>query len=477
MDAKKIERVALAIAAFFVLAYTAYFAWFTVARHQKLNSSRFDLGNVEQTIWATTRGNFMHLTNPYGEEAAKRMAFHADFFLLALVPVYAVWPFTETLLILQTLAIASGGLATFLIARKIIQRPWLATALAAAYLLNPGLQWTNIFDVHAVAFAPPLILWAAWSSLNKRYGWTLVLAALAMTTKEEIGLMVAALGVYVWWRQRERRWGPWLTFGPLAWSVVVTLVTIPAWQAMLDQPPPVFTSYFGDSAADIVKQLILQPWRLLPVLFSETAIKYLWQLTAPFGLLPFGGLWSLVSAVDIKINLISTKPAQHLLTSHYTAGIIPWLTLGSIWTARWIVRRWANHRWWPAGALWWLVMWVGYAAYMYGPLPGTRNDHTRFATWRNEYAAVVRDWSKRIPSSAAVSVTNNIGSQFARRMELYSFPLGVDRADYIVIFERHGTPVVATEEEVTEQAAARRADPRYEVVEYRGDLTVLRRSR
>jgi hypothetical protein len=233
----------------------------------------------------------------------------------------------------------------------------------------------------------------------------------------------------------------------------------------------------GDTASEIVKSAIAQPERLIQVWLNREGLSYAWQLLVPNGVLPVGGWWSVVATPEATLNRISLKPAQQLIFSHYTAGIVPWLTLGSIWCVAWIVHRWPGRTWWPTVILGWVAVAAGYSAYTYGPLPGALLDHSRFATWRNDYVQVVRYWARTIPATAAVSVTNNIGSQFARRQKLYSFPLGIDQADYLVILQGHATPVVASQEEVTLAVEALERDDAWQRVERRGDLTVWQRQR
>ena len=119
--------------------------------------------------------------------------------------------------------------------------------------------------------------------------------------------------------------------------------------------------------------------------------------------------------------------------------------------------------------------WLAWAAWQTGPLPGAQRDHTKVVKWRNVYAATVRDWSNRIPTTAAISVTNNIGSQFARREYLYSFPLGLEFADYLVVLEDHAQPVVATQSDVSKRIAVLRSDPGWRILTHERELTVLQR--
>lgn len=474
------KRAPLIIAVLLTIVYAAYFSWFSLGRHWKTNSGRFDLGNMEQVVWNVTHGRGFTMTDPYGTAQVSRLAFHADWLLAVLAPVYALFPRAETLLLLQTLIVASGGLAVFLIGRRLFESSWWGVLFAAMYFLNPGLQWATIFDFHPVTLAAPLILWSIWLVMDRRYWWVAVTAGLALLAKEEIGLALAAIGLYVWLVQRERRWGAILTLAPLVWSLVMLLVVLPQFRDQSVGQAEVYRTAFGTGAASIIRGAAQDPVQFLRAMTAHQNLVYGWQLFSSVGVLGLFSPWWLAATPEYVINALSLKPAQHLIISHYTSGLTPWLIASTLW-GTWWVRRWlmkkirATPRAINLALAAWLTVFTVYSVWSLSPLPRTPHDQTKFVTWRNAYARPVRDWTRRIPVAAKVSVTNDVGSQFARRQFLYSFPLGIDQADYIVVLENHATPVVATQEEVTAAAVALRGNADWQILEHFGDLTVLKR--
>lgn len=468
------------VAVTLTMIFVVGFSWFDLGRHWKTNSGRFDLGNVEQTIWNVIHGHGFALTDPYGTVQVSRLAFHADVFLLILVPFYAVFPTTETLLLLQVLVVASGAIAVYLIGQQVFGRQWWGTLFATVYLFTPGVQWATIFDVHAVTFATPLILWAAWLAMRQRYGWTMVMIVLAMTTKEEIGLGLLAIGLYVWLWQRRPRWGIWLTTVPLVWSLAMFFLILPLFHVQSSANGEVYQSVFGNGAASIMLGALKHPLQFLHQLFTHQNLVYGWQLVSASGLFGLLSPWFLAATPEYVINALSLKPAQHLIISHYTSGLTPWLLVSAIVGAWWVSQRLSlrfRNSFVESGLLIWFIGWLTFTVWTTGPLPGTPHSQLKFASWQNPYAQPMREWAKKIPTSASVSVTNNVGAQFAKREQLYSFPQGYETADYVVVLEGHATPVVASQTQVSELISVVRSDPRWEVLEQQGDLTVLRRKR
>lgn len=475
------KRVPLLVAVALTVAMAMYFSWFDMARHNKTNSSRFDLGNVEQVEWNLIHGRGFVATDPYGTSTISRFAFHADPFLIVLAPLYATFPETSTLLLLQAAAVASGALAVFFIGRKLLSPTW-GMMFSLLYVVNPAIHWATIFDVHAVTFATPLILWAAWAAISKKYWWTIVLVVLAMTTKEEIGLGVVLIGLYVWWRQKNMKWGSVLTFVPLIWSLLMFFVVLPHFRHLSAGSGEVYQTVFGTGAKEAMMGLLQRPLKFFHQLLAHQNLTMAFQLLAPLGFLPLLSWWSFGALPDYSINALSLKPAQHLIMSHYTSGLTPWLFVGLIMTITWLVKTvWPklkldhDRRTLTFALVVWLLGWSGYSAWAVGPLPGAKHDNSPVATWHNDYAAPVARWEEIIPTSASVSVTNNVGSHFAWREHFYSFPLGVEQSDYVVVLEGHATPVVAAQDQVITRVSQLKNDPNWQVLEKRGDLTVLRR--
>lgn len=115
------RRTSELILAFFILLYIAYFSTTSLLRHDNFYSGRFDLGNMDQTVWNTAHGRFFQFTAPNGTDVVSRLSYHADFILVLLAPSYWVWSDPKMLLLVQTVVLALGSVFVFLIANKILK--------------------------------------------------------------------------------------------------------------------------------------------------------------------------------------------------------------------------------------------------------------------------------------------------------------------------------------------------------------------
>ena len=98
-------------------AYALLFLFAAIVHFAVFKEARFDLGNMVQSIWSTLHGHVLQSTTASGQQRI-RLGYHVDPFLLLLVPLFWIWSSPLLLLVVQVLAVASGALPVFWLARK-----------------------------------------------------------------------------------------------------------------------------------------------------------------------------------------------------------------------------------------------------------------------------------------------------------------------------------------------------------------------
>ena len=92
---KRRQSGSLVLAALLLLFMFAY-GWLAITRHQRFNSTGFDLAINEQILWNTLNGRFFASSLEVGNSFAD----HFRPFLLVVLPFYALFQRAETLLIM-----------------------------------------------------------------------------------------------------------------------------------------------------------------------------------------------------------------------------------------------------------------------------------------------------------------------------------------------------------------------------------------
>ncbi|MCS7001925.1 MAG: DUF2079 domain-containing protein, partial [Dehalococcoidia bacterium] len=188
---KLVQRLTYVI----ILLYALTFAQLSVLQHHSHNTHAFDLGNMDQAVWNTSQGRWFEFSN--WEGGRTRLAAHVEPILIPIAQIYRVFSGPETLLVLQAIIISLGALPAFWLARDRLRNDFAAITFASAYLLAPELEAATLSDFHPVSLATSFLMFAFYFIHKEKYLWFWVFAILAMSTKEQIPIAIALLGVYI----------------------------------------------------------------------------------------------------------------------------------------------------------------------------------------------------------------------------------------------------------------------------------------
>src|SRR4051812_37153108 len=334
--------VALRVVYAGVAAYAALFVFATVMHYLVFQEARLDLGNMVQTIWNTLHGHFLGLTGPSGHQG-NRLGSHVDPFLVLLAPVFWIWSSPLVLLVVQALAVTSGALPVFWLARKHLGSSRAAAHFAFAYLLYPATQF-NAFTpgdgFHSVSFAVPLVLFAVWFLDEDRLVAFCAVALLACTTKEEIALAVGCLGIWYAVRKGRRLFGLSVFVVGLGVTLFNFMWVIPHFSPSGASPFTDRYSGVGGTPSGIAHKAVTDPGALIHAVATGHKAGYLALLLLPsLGLFLLEPLLFLGALPDLAINLLSSNSNQTTLQFQYTAGILPFVVAATIFGAARVMKR------------------------------------------------------------------------------------------------------------------------------------------
>ena len=419
-----------------VAAYAAYFSYLTLTRYAAFEARALDMGNLNQAVWNTARGNWFHLTNQPG--IVNRLSLHVEPILIPISWLYWLYSGPPTLLVLQAVVVALGAVPLFALARYKRFGPWAALAFAAAFLLNPSIQAANWLEFHPVTLAPTLLIAAFYCLVTGRTRWFAVFAILAASCKEEIALLVFMLGLYAAIVLSRPRLG------------IVTMVLSALWAFIA-----VFLiqnefaagnihwnryGYLGESPTQMVGSLLTRPDLVAAQLHSASAGRYLLQILLPLAFLPLLAPEILALALpSFALNLLADfAPMHQVYTLIYAAPIIPFAMIGAVFgayrLAGWVARvRQGRYAAWrnmaarvAAGAVFVAAL---AASFLYGYIPGGAN-YIRFKVTDHDRRAA--DIIARIPEDAKVSAQDRLDPHVSGRETIYIFPR-IEDADTVFV--------------------------------------------
>jgi uncharacterized membrane protein len=405
-------------------AYAALFVFAAVVHYLVFKTPRGDLGNMVQAVWNTTHGHFLQATTAHGHQR-DRLGAHVDPFLLAFVPVLWIWSSPLVLPIVQALALASGALPVFWLARKHLGSARAGAHFAFAYLLYPATQFsafTVADSFHPVAIAVPLVLYAIWFLDEDRLVAFSAVALIACTTKEEIPLAVGCLGIWYAIRKGRRAFGLGVFAVGLGLTLFNFLWVIPHFSPTGASPFVGRYHAVGGTPGGMAHKLFTDPMAFVHAVASGHKAAYLLLLLVPFlGLSLFEPLLLLGAVPDLVINLISSNGGQSSIGFETTAGVVPFIVAAAVFGAA----RFRRH----AGGLSLAVLAATGAVAILSPmlvLPGDVAALGSPAVSAKAHAVSL------IPSGVPVSASNQLGAHLSERRYITTFPFGV-RSRWIIL--------------------------------------------
>jgi uncharacterized membrane protein/uncharacterized membrane protein YbhN (UPF0104 family) len=452
--------------------YVLYFTVVTFLRYDHFYTGRFDLGNMAQTVWNTTQGRIFQFTNPNSTEIVSRLAFHADFLLILIAPFYALFPTPKTLLFIQTVVVAGGSFFVYLLASDKLKNKNLALALAFSYLLSPSVQRANLYDFHPVTLATTFLLAMYYFYSKRNYRLFAVFAVLAAISKEQIWLIVGFFGVLLFVKQNKRIWGSALFLGSMLMFYYLVSVAIPG-AAGSGHFALSYYSEFGDGPLSIIKTIIFSPDKILNAILERDKINYLVQIFSHTGylsiLFPF---FLIFAGPDLLINLLSSNAQLHQIYYHYTAAITPFIFISTIFALFWVKTMLGGK------ATPFLIIFVLstalLSAYRYGPLPGSKDPNTDMFTRQLANKDFIDKQLSTIPETASVAASNNVGSHLPNRQVLYTLPIGIFQADYVVFLLNNSEQSESLKKQKV-QVLLLRINPDYYLVSENGEFVMFRK--
>ncbi len=462
--------LATGLVTFFALLFAGYFIFYLTGRHDAYMTNAEDLGIMDQAIWNTVHGSLLHQTicniindtNCSSPAGITRFAIHFEPILLPISLLYLLWPDPKTLLVLQTLVVASGAFPAFWLARLRLRNELAGVAIALLYLLYPAQQQATIFDFHAVTFTASLLLFMLYFMYTRRTVWLFVFAVFSMACKEEIPLVVAFYGLWTMLFQQRWRSGLALLLLASAWAVVGLLIVhlySPTGSSLLVSR----YTYLGHNPLQIALTILLHPLNILKQhVLEHDHLYYLRLLLTPAGYLPLLAPWVLVLALPtLTLNLLSSDPQAYSGLFQYNAEMVPVLIFSTIeavvlllWLVQWGTARLRlqrekalqsaagelpsrprlfNH--WVQRSL--LVVLLGYVLFsvvradaIHSSMPFAQGFQWPQTTPHN---ALAQRFIDMIPSTASVSAQSALAPHISHRLNVYLFPYADDSSDYVFL--------------------------------------------
>lgn len=404
------------------LMVLVYIVVMTRAQFNKYDSygMGFDLGTYEQVIWNTAHGrwfatsNFKYTDSHLGADVILMEA------LIALP--YALAPSTYTLLFLQTVAVAVGAVPLFLFARR--QLGQLAgLAIAFVYLVYVPVHFLNLYEFQPRAFALPLMFLLFYFLDVKNLWGYLITILFLLTTRTDVALMVAMVGIFAWLHHKPRAFILSALGLGLSWFALAAFVIIPHFNRGGKLQYLSWYDWMGNTPGEIVTTIVTRPLFVLQNVVTLPKAGFLAQVFGEVGFLPLlRPDVLLVGLPTFALSLLSLQRIQWDIRYQYGSMLYVLTFVGTVYTIAMLARwKWLTNRISAPRVTRILIgfvlvcsvsaqLWIGSPVWSW---------LKRGVPASAQAANALID---KVPPDAALGASNLIGPHVARRQGLYFFP-------------------------------------------------------
>lgn len=336
------------------LAITAALAFFCMAlilglhRHYTFYSS-YDQGIFNQVFWNNLHGRFFEssLSSQLSANVVHqgevptvdyhRLGQHFTPALLLWLPLYALFPTPATLTVLQVTLVTAAGLLLYVLARQYLEPPLAGMITVSFYCANAviGPTLSNFHDISQI----PLFVFGLLLAMEKRCWWLFwLLAVLLLAVREDAGIGLFGVGVYLILSRRYPRIGLAVCSLSFGYMILLTNLVMPLFSEDISQRFMMerFGQYAsGDEAStlEIIWGMVSNPGLVLVELvtpFGRT-LNYLLGQWLPLAFIPAISPASWMIAGFPLLKLFLGKGESVLaINIRYAMTVVPGLFYGAI---------------------------------------------------------------------------------------------------------------------------------------------------
>jgi uncharacterized membrane protein len=188
-----------------VVTYGILLSYFTLLKHNSFQTYAWDLGMFNQSFWTTLHDErFFYSTvelliNPSGSFFGT----HFSPIILLLLPVYALYPTPQSLLVFQSFVLALGAVPLYKLAKHVGKYRIFALSFVFAYMLYPPLQGINWFDFHVQSFLPLFFFSVLYFFETQNWKPYFLFIFLSLMVEEHATIIVVFVGLFAFLQHRK----------------------------------------------------------------------------------------------------------------------------------------------------------------------------------------------------------------------------------------------------------------------------------
>ena len=268
-----------------------YISVCSICNHRMFRTGAVDFGLFVQSF-NSLADNLTAVNSCERDVLMSHFNIHASYIFYLVLPIFKIFPFEETLFVLQAIGAMAGIVPLMLILKRRNFKGLSMLAMGLGYVLSISLIAPCFYDFHENAFLPTLLMWVLWAADTKRYIPFYIFSALTCIVKEDAPLFIICIGLYVFFEQKgdkNRFHGLIATFVSCAYMLFIT-----AWLTENGDGQNMTWWRFGhlmlvyeQSMVDVLINALRNPGYLFSTLVTAATLPFLVQVMLPLLFTPF----------------------------------------------------------------------------------------------------------------------------------------------------------------------------------------------
>jgi len=412
--------ISIIVLSLMMAAYLATILLISLFRESVFRYGSTDLTCYVQAIWKIANGNI-----PYQTIYESNIFLGAHFMPIGYVlgVMFRLFPSNSFLIILQAFAFTIGAVPLFLLAKDVLGSKGWGLAIAFLYLTYYPLYQSNLFDFHPEKLCIPFLLFGFYFMHSNRKWLSLIFIILALSCKEYFSFSVLALGIFYFFRYRQKQLGLVVTCISILWLVMAYKIVMPQFgkEGMAESFEILFP--FADrSGLNAIIYLFTHPGFIISRVFRIEVASYLLAFFSPLLFIPLMGIEYLIPALPILgINILANFNRHLAMDSQYQVFVFPFIFIALIFgierIKRWL-REYKRPSYYLTMILVFLILLLNFNSYRYYPYKVKQSYQLR-----QEYVSHSRILAleiAKIPADAKVACEFMLTPYFAKRAYVYS---------------------------------------------------------
>jgi uncharacterized membrane protein len=406
----------------------------------------YDQGLFNQVFWNSLHGRFFQSSltsnnsiSSMADGVIPTVSFlhlgqHLVLNFLLWLPLYTLYPNAATLIVLQVGLMAVGGLLLYALARHYLS-PQLSLWITGGYYAAIAVISPTVANFYEQCQIPVFMFGLLLALEKQSWRWFWVLALLVLGIREDAGIMLFGVGIYLLISRRHPKTGLALCLLSFSYVALVTSVIMP--QISADNPRLYmavrfrqFVNHDDPTTLEVLWGMLTNPIALITSIFTplDRRLIYLVSHWLPLALVPMISAPAWIVSAPPLLSLFAQSGVSALsINLRYALAVVPGLFYGAVlW--------WSHHphAFTPRVRRFWSVCMALSIVFTI-----TNNPNRAFSfvipdsirPW--VFVPIARQWEhaqhinhviRDIPPDASVSATTHLIPQLSSRREIIRLP-------------------------------------------------------